>query len=227
MKKIFLLAVVLSIFKISFAQDKPDLSKESGKLQVGMRSALSAFSDDGAMGHGVGGQFRIKFGSRLNSDWFLDYITTDIAGLAKRTDYHIGWSVLYYPFNNEIKKGKLTPYILAGHCFDWTDVTKNGGIYTSLNMPQKRFASAVQSGLGAHYNLADNFDVSLTAQYMIHLGSEITTHVFDNEITQQKDVIIKKEDVGLEGHLLINLSLNVYIADLWNKQGHEAEYKKK
>ena len=218
MKKFLSLYLILATCYIAQAQDKPDLSKESGKLQLGMRSALSAFSDDGAMGHGVGGQFRIKFGSRLNSDWFLDYITTDIAGLAKRTDYHIGWSVLYYPFNNEIKKGKLTPYILAGHCFDWTDVTKNGGIYTSLNMPQKRFASAVQSGLGAHYNLADNFDVSLTAQYMIHLGPDIHTSVFDNEITGQKDIIITKESIGLEGHLLINLSLNVYIADLWNKK---------
>jgi hypothetical protein len=218
MKKIFLLAVILSVVEGSFSQEAPDLTKESGKLMLGMRTTMSAFSDDGATGRGVGGQFRIKFGSRLNSDWYLDYITTDIAGLAKRTDYHIGWSVLYYPLNNQIQKGKLTPYILAGHCFDWTDVKKNGGIYTPLNVPQKRFASAVQSGLGAHYNLSDNFDVSLTAQYMIHLGPEVSTHVFDNEITGQKDIIIKKEDVGLEGHLLINLSLNVYIVDLWNKK---------
>src|ERR1051325_5871643 len=169
MKKVFLLVVMLSslilgVVEASFSQNAPDLTKESGKLMLGMRAVLSAFSDDGAMGRGTGGQFRIKFGSRLNSDWYLDYITTDIAGLAKRTDYHIGWSVLYYPLNNQIKKGKITPYILAGHCFDWTDVKKNGGIYTVSNMPQKRFASAVQSGLGVHYNLSDNFDVSLTAQ---------------------------------------------------------------
>ena len=218
MKKIISLCSFLSAFYSLQAQDAPDLSKESGKLMLGMRTTTSAFSDDGANGMGAGGQFRIKFGSRLNSDWFLDYITTDIGGLAKRTDYHIGWSVLYYPLNNDIRKGKLTPYILAGHCFDWTDVKKNGGIYSTHNAPQKRFSSAVQSGLGAHYNLADNVDVSLTAQYMLHMGEDIETYVFDNEITGQKDILITKEDVGLEGHLLINLSLNVYIVDLWNKK---------
>jgi hypothetical protein len=107
---------------------------------------------------------------------------------------------------------------LAGHCFDWTEGKKNGGIYEPFNVPQKRFSSAVQSGLGAHYNLADNFDLSLTAQYMLHLGQDINTHLFDNEITGKKDIIITKENIGLEGHLLINLSLNVYIADLWNKK---------
>lgn len=186
---------------------------------LGMRSVASAFSDDGASGIGVGGQFRLKFGSRLNSDWFLDYITTDIGGLAKRTDYHIGWSVLYYPLNNDIRKGKFTPYILAGHCFDWTDVEKNNFNFSTTPVNKaSRFSSAVQSGLGTHYNLADNFDVSLTAQYMIHLGNDIHTTVFDNEITGQKDILIEEGGIGLEGHLLINLSLNVYIVDLWNKK---------
>ena len=220
MKKIFFLTGAISLAVLrGFSQDTPDLSKESGKLMLGMRSVTSAFSDDGARGMGVGGQFRIKFGSQLNSDWFLDYITTDIGGLAKRTDYHIGWSVLYYPFNTDIRKGKLTPYILAGHCFDWTEVEKNnfGTSTTALNEAH-RFSSAVQSGLGAHYNLSDNMDVSLTAQYMIHLGNDINTTVFTDEVTKQKDVLIKEGELGLEGHLLINLSLNVFIVDLWNKK---------
>ncbi len=53
---------------------------------------------------------------------------------------------------------------------------------------------------------------------MIHLGNDINTTVFDNEITGQKDVLIKEGTLGLEGHLLINLSLNVYIADLWSRK---------
>lgn len=219
MKKIIVFVLFLAI-SIAEGLSQDSLSgKESGKLQLGLRSVTSAFSDDGASGMGVGGQFRLKFGNRLNSDWFLDYITTDIGGLAKRTDYHIGWSVLYYPLNNDIKKGKLTPYILAGHCFDWTEVRKNnfGFSTTSLN-EARRFSSAVQSGLGAHYDLADNFDISLTAQYMIHLGNDIESTVFDNEITGKKDVLIEEGDLGLEGHLLINLSLNVYVAKLWGRK---------
>jgi hypothetical protein len=202
----------------AFAQDSLS-KKEGGKLMLGVRNTMSAFSDDGANGLGVGGQFRLKLGSRINTDWFADYITTDIQGLAKRTDYHIGWSVLYYPFNNNIRKGKLTPYVLAGHCFDWTQVEKNNfrTSNTALNEAH-RFSSAVQAGLGTHYNLADNFDVTLQAQYMLHLGNDINTTVFTDEVTQRKDVLITKGDLGLEGHLLITLSLNVYVADLWSRK---------
>ncbi len=53
---------------------------------------------------------------------------------------------------------------------------------------------------------------------MLHLGNAIDAHVFDDEVTGQKDVLITNGNLGLEGHLLINLSLNVYIADLWNKK---------
>ena len=217
MKKIliFLCIVALSGVEASFAQKDSLSKKETGKLQLGIRSTMSAFSDDGANGMGVGGQFRLKLGSRLNTDWFADYITTDIGGLAKRTDYHIGWSVLYYPFNNKIKKDKLTPYILAGHCFDYTQVHKNNFQSTALLNEADRWSSAAQCGLGAHYNLADNFDISLTAQYMLHLGNAIDATVFTDEATGNKDVLIEKGDLGLEGHLLINLSLNVYIAKLW------------
>lgn len=227
MKKIFLAFCIVTLSVVegavsAFAQSDSLSKNESGKLQLGVRNTVSAFSDDGANGMGVGAQFRLKFGSRLNSDWFFDYITTDIGGLAKRTDYHIGWSVLYYPFNNEIKKGKFTPYILAGHCFDYTQVERNALSNTTLILPAPneadRFSSAVQAGLGTHYNLADNFDVSLTAQYMIHLGNDIHTSIQTDEISNQEYVLIEEGDLGLEGHLLINLSLNVYIADLWNKK---------
>ncbi len=220
MKKILLsIFVTLSIAEVSSAQKDSVSRKETGKLMLGMRSTSSMFSDDGATGMGVGGQFRLRFGSRMNSDWFADYITTDIHGLARRTDYHIGWSVLYYPLNYKTVKGKFTPYILAGHCFDWTEVEKNNFPYSSTTALNKasRFSSAVQAGLGTHYNLADNFDVSLTAQYMLHLGQNINASVFTNA-ADQKDVLIEKGDLGLEGHLLINLSLNVYVAKLWGNK---------
>ncbi|MBI3500719.1 MAG: outer membrane beta-barrel protein [Bacteroidetes bacterium] len=215
MKKILLLFFLLPI--IALAQKDSISKKETGKLMLGMRSTISAFSDAGYLGMGTGGQFRLRFGSRMNSDWFADYITTDIGGLARRTDYHIGWSVLCYPFNYKTVKGKFTPYILAGHCFDWTRVEKNG-YYTDYNMPQSRFSSAVQGGIGAHYNLADNFDISLTAQYMLHLGKDIRTTIFYNDATQGNDIKIEKGDLGLDGHLLINLSVNIYVAKLWGRK---------
>jgi len=194
---------------IGIAQEKPKRDIESGYFQFGVRNTVSAFSDAGANGFGYGGQFRIRISKQLNTDWFGDYITTDIAGIARRIDEHIGWSVLAYPFNSETTKGKLTPYILAGHCFDYTKVSKNGS-----NFSKDRWSSAVQAGLGMHYNITDKMDVSLTGQYMMHLGYEINTTVF--EVDGKKNILIEKNKIkGIEGHLLINLSLNVRLCDLW------------
>jgi opacity protein-like surface antigen len=209
MKKIILLSLLIP--QLSTAQDREHLDKESGYFQLGVRNTMSAFTDDGASGFGYGGQFRIRVLSRVNTDWFADYITTDIGGIARREDLHIGWSVLTYPLNYETTKGKVTPYFLAGHCFDYTKVSKNNsGLF------KEKWSSAVQAGLGAHYNVTDRMDISLTAQYMMHLGYDIHAEVFDLE--GQRDVLIEKEkNRGVEGHLLVNLSLNVRLFDMWDQ----------
>ncbi len=207
MKKLILLALFLPVM----GKAQEHLDTESGYFQLGVRNAVSAFSDDGANGFGYGGQFRIRVLSRVNTDWYGDYITTDIGGIAKREDLHIGWSVLAYPFNCVTTKGKITPYILAGHCFDYSKVTKNSdGFY------KEKWSSAVQAGLGMHYNITDKTDISLTAQYMMHLGKDIHAEVF--EIDGKKDVLIVKNQVrGIEGHMLINVSLNVRLFDMWDQ----------
>ncbi|MDZ4822734.1 MAG: hypothetical protein SH856_04695 [Flavobacteriales bacterium] len=193
-----------------FSQNRSDTDKESGKLQLGVRSTFSSFTDAGHNGLGTGGQFRLKLGNRLNTEWFADYIKTNIASLAMRTDYHIGWAVQYYPLNNIIQQGQLTPYIMAGHCFDKTEVEKTYG----NDGPLSRWSSAVTSGLGTHYNITDNFDISLSGLYMLHLGDEI--HVAVSESGNEAE--IEEEDAHLGGHLLFSLSLNVYMGDLWGKQ---------
>jgi len=176
-------------------------------LQFGVRTTESLFSHDGNVGKGVGGQFRIRFAPKINTEWFADYITTDIDGLARRDVAHIGWSVMFYPFKGETTKGNFTPYFLAGHCFDYTRVQING---TGETM--KRWSSAVQGGVGTHYNFTDNFDVSLSTQYMMHLGDDIHAEVADHG--DGKHVHIHKENLGIEGHLLVTLSLNVALPDL-------------
>jgi hypothetical protein len=90
-------------------------------------------------------------------------------------------------------------------------VTKNSnGFY------KDKWSSAVQAGLGAHYNITDRMDVSLTAQYMMHLGYDVHADVFEFE--GKKDVLIQKEKIrGVEGHMLINLSLNFRLFDMWDQ----------
>lgn len=186
---------------------------EGGQFSLGMRNTISAFGNNGYTGLGYGGQFRIRLGRKLNTEWYADWITTDIGGLGKREDGHIGWSVMFYPLNQAPEKGKFSPYLLAGHCFDYTKISTN---WTSFVPDSKhRLSTAVQMGLGTNYLIGDRTDLSLSAQYMSHLGSEIETEKKTSETTGDEYLVIneKKSGLTLEGHLLITLSLNVMIAD--------------
>ncbi|MDQ3046584.1 MAG: outer membrane beta-barrel protein [Bacteroidota bacterium] len=212
MNKLIIISMFIPI--VSMAQEK--LDSESGYFQLGVRNTISAFSDDGATGFGFGGQFRIRVLSRVNTDWFADYITTDISGLARREDLHIGWSVLTYPFNHHTTKGKITPYLLAGHCFDYSKVIRNSDQFSV-----QKLNSAVQAGLGAHYNITDRTDISLTAQYMMHMGKDLHVHIHD-EGGMKKVELSKYQIRGIEGHLLINLSLNVRLFDMWDQHKRAA-----
>lgn len=190
-------------------------AKPGGILQVGVRTTSSLFNHDGYPGMGMGGQFRLRLLERLNTDWFADYITTNIGDLGQRTDYHIGWSVLFYPMNYSRTPGTITPYVLAGHCFDYTEVRT-----LSKDFPTQRISrtsSAIQGGIGMHYDITKYFDLTLNAQYMMHLGEEIHADI-ENDASDNPYLHLEKEHAaGLEGHMLLTLGLNVRVADLWSR----------
>ena len=207
--RIILFLLIVWPFHHGFCQadtlKKPDFEPKvhaQSWVSVGARSTLSAFDHDGA-GLGTGGQFRVQFGNRVNSDWFADYITINIKDRVRSEYYHIGWSVLYYP----TQARRLRPYILAGHCFDYNRKTA----IADPTITKDRWGSAVQAGLGAHYNF-NRFDVSLTCQYMIHL-----TRGLEAEIDGENISIHDHGHSTLEGHLLTTLSLNYKIFRLWKK----------
>lgn len=133
-----------------------------GSFSLGSRSTLSLFNQQG-LGTGVGGQFRVGLSDRVNTEWFADYLFVK-SDQTSRKDYHIGWSVMYYPW---LTDKKLQPYFLSGHCFDYSDLQKKGEVYTSH---QDKWSSAIQAGAGTHLFLDDHSDLSLSTQYMIHLG---------------------------------------------------------
>jgi len=189
----------------------------AGMLSLGGRTTVSLFNDhkNEMTGTGVGGQFRLRFSDAVNTDWFFDYITSDILNYAHRTDYHIGWSVLFYPINQldyfrqdgEFKP-KFRPYILAGHCFDYSRIESKA----DATVYGERWSSAVQAGLGTHLELSPRFDISLTGQYMIHLGNHIET---DYNFTTGELSFNEHKGASLAGHVLLTLSLNYKIAKLW------------
>ena len=201
---LFILPLALSAQKNDTIQTLP------GRFTLGVRATTSLFShDNGAPGFGGGGQFRILVHERVNTEWFADVIFTDIGGLAKRQDFHIGWSVMFYVLKPKNFQRKFLPYIVAGNCFDLTRITVNKRPDDNFT----RFSSAVQLGAGVHYNITPKWDISFTAQYMWHLGGELHTHEHDGEIE-----IEEHDEVSFEGHLLLNLSINYKIAQLWKNK---------
>jgi hypothetical protein len=197
--------VFFSLFFLCVHAQKDSLKKgNAGWFSLGARSTVSAFSDEGA-GLGTGGMFRIQLANQVNTDWFADFITINIKDKVRSDYYHIGWSVLFYPMK-EVKK--VQPYILAGHCFDYNRVT----VISNSTLSLDRWGSAVQAGIGAHFNLTKLFDISLTSQYMIHLSTVLHTEVGDNYVT-----IYEEPRTTLHGHLLTTVSLNYKIGKLWNK----------
>ena len=111
---------------------------------------------------------------------------------------------MFYPWLKE--KQIVKPYFLAGHCFDYSRLKENNNYSNTA----QRWSSAVQAGIGTHFNLNSRMDLSLTGQYMIHLGNHIDPVITGNTLDFNYE-----KGVSLEGHLLITVSLNFKIADLW------------
>lgn len=182
--------------------------KQGGNFSLGLRNTLSAFNHgQNNVGYGIGGHFRIQLADRVNTEWYADILPSTIGKRAHRYDYHIGWSVMYYLLHPRAFTRKFTPFIEAGHCFDHTRIRVNG----ENGLTKARWSSAVQMGLGTHYNVTPKFDVTLKAQYMLHLGNSIHAH-------EEEDGSINIEThkhAAWEGHLLVTLSLNYKLMRLW------------
>lgn len=192
----------------SNAQEQISKEKYAGEFTFGLRSTTSFFDNTstGKPGIGTGGDFRIRFANRANSDWFADYIMSTTENL-KRNDFHIGWSVLFYPFNYENKGFK--PYFLAGHCFDYTQLFD----INDFQRKADRWSSAIQGGIGTHYYFTERFDMIFQAQYMMHLGTHLESEIVDSKVEFRTD-----KGTLSEGHLLITLGFNYKIGKLWGRK---------
>jgi len=209
---VFFINFLLFTF-ICNAQTKKDSASYGGQFSLGMRNTLSVFTDAQSVGMGSGGEFRIRLDKLINTEWFADYISTDIQGLGYRRDAHIGWSVLFYLSKNPLTVGKVTFYLLAGHCFDYTKVYS---VYPGVASAQ-RWSSAVQGGMGIHWNLTKKLDISLLSQYMLHLGTNVITSI-DNIGSYQYLSITQGPGLSREGHLLTTLTVNYEIGNLWGRK---------
>lgn len=208
MNKLLLVVATGLISGQLFAQPMNYKGSPGGTFSLGQRTTVSAFNVGHADGErpaiGIGGQFRLRLSDHINTEWFADYLPAT-NNFTRRSDYHIGWSVMYYPLG---KESFLQPYVLAGHCFDYTRHVDLSNRSNSID----RWSSAVQAGLGTHFNLTERLDLSLSSQYMIHLGTEVHSHVLNDKV-----YFDEHKGGSLEGHLLFTLSLNYKIVDLWSR----------
>jgi hypothetical protein len=182
-----------------------------GTFSSGTRNTVSMFNDDAAVGKGIGGQSRIQFGKQLNTEWYFDYITSKKGTSTYRNDYHIGWSVMLYSKNNNQFERLFQPYLIAGHCFDYSVVTAQ----KNKNNFADRFTMATQAGIGTHINITQKLDCSLSGQYMLHFGKDIQATINGEDI-----VIEKKNFSQADGHLLFTLSFNYKFFHLWNNDSN-------
>lgn len=165
------------------------------------------FNEDGAVGKGIGAQFRLRLGKKLNSEWYLDYITSKNGSLTYRIDYHIGWSLLFYMGDNYWDDRLFQPYFIVGHCFDKSRVAETG------NSPNgaSRLSMATQTGFGTHVNISPRLDCSVSGQYMLHFGKDIEV-----DTGNEKVIIQKAAHSHADGHLLLTVSFNYKLFQLWH-----------
>lgn len=204
--KSLITAALLLVGIYAFAQK----DSTAGEFSLGMRSTISTFTDAGSTGLGAGGQFWIRVSKHLNTEWYADYINTNVQNLGLRRDAHIGWSVVFYLDKNPLVTHKFTPYIVAGQCFDYTYVYSD-----YLNTSAERWsAAAPQGGFGVTYRITRNFDFSAIVQYMLHLGTHVNSEILTDDFGYKYLNITHEPGASLDGHLLINLSVNYMLGKL-------------
>ena len=195
------LIVALVFISVSVFGQSDSTAKE---FSLGMRSTVSTFTDAGSTGMGAGGQFWIRVSRHLNTVWYADFINTNVQNLGYRRDGHIGWSVIFYMNQNPLKLHTITPYIMAGQCFDYTKVYSD-----YLNTSAERWsAAAPQGGFGLTYRLTDRFDFSAFVLYMLHLGTHVESEILTDEYGVKYLNITKEPGASIDGHLLVTFSVN-------------------
>lgn len=213
MIRIIGICLLLLTSDIGFAQEeKRELVNSVGGLSMGTRNTFSLFSTESRtfVGMSVGGQLRLRIHKLVNSDWFGDYVTTNVDDLATRTDFHGGVSIMPYTFGTP-SLYKPTFYPLAGFCIDYTRLNVTSGI-TELDDPRmlERYSFAIQLGVGMQIPLSQRFDFTTTIHYMLHTGSDVHMHLNGDNVS-----LAMHRGFQLEGHFLTSLSLNYKLFNIW------------
>ena len=218
MKK-YLICLCLLSAHIVYGQQT---NSHKGEWSFGARSVGSIFgSSDNCLGLGAGGQVRYRIDEHFNTEWFGDWMTTDIKGYGQRFDAHIGESMMIYPGKRIRQVNRFTPFVVGGFCADFTKAQTNlyydAVQYGFVTESKERWSFATQLGVGTHYNITEKFDISFNLQYDFHFGQDINAQVQTNDVGVKYLQIQQKNENALEGHLFFTVSANFVFANFSKK----------
>ncbi|MEO9257439.1 MAG: hypothetical protein ABI207_03595, partial [Crocinitomicaceae bacterium] len=94
MRYLVLFCLFMTTFFNSFSQELTIKRNQGGLFSFGVRSTMSFFKNSPSVG--FGGQVRLQLANRINTEWFGDFTRGNIQNMGNRSDYHVGWSVMYY-----------------------------------------------------------------------------------------------------------------------------------
>lgn len=141
----------------------------------------------------------------FNTEWFVEFFHGGYTENAVRTDGHIGGLVMWYP---QRRPQSVAPFLCLGPNADFIKLRDrlDAENFTS------RWTVGAQAGIGMHITLTRRSDITLSSQYMMHFGQEMTLATDESTL-----VSIPADGSGLDGHILFNVSLNYKMADLWKR----------
>jgi len=172
-------------------------------VSAGTRTSMTTMDSNDAIGKGLGGQVRVQFSKRLNSEWYQDKLASKSA-LTGRNEDQMGWSMMYYVKAKFDTTQVFQPFLIMGQSFDKADVFE---LEDETNSASVQYV-AVHGGLGTHVNISPKFDCSLSGLYVHPFGKEIES------IPGEEGLLIQKAEQSRTGHLLFTVSINYKILKL-------------
>lgn len=206
--KTLLFLPLFALFLLPNLSQAQERKFEGGRFGLGMRNAMNFWGENKMLGFGAGGQFKLAFSPRVNTDFFADIISSKGEFDSYRKDYHIGWGVQFALAKDGFGSRTFVPYIMAGQCFDLTKVGVKLGTETPLI-----FSAAVQGGAGVSSFVHPALELNLQMQYMMHLTQHVHLDFDENGIASTE----VEKGASASGHLLGTFSFTVYFLRLWNR----------
>lgn len=177
-----------------------------GIFSLGVRVPFS-FEDspDGVnVGQGLGLQSRIQLGKHYNTEFYGEYLKGRYGDSAIRSNAHIGASFMLYTQN---KLRRVQPFFFAGPDADFEKLHET----IDAGNAASRWNLAAHAGMGMHINVSWRSDITISTAYMLRFGPKIES------VTNGDQQVFLANGSGTDGQLMLTISMNFKMLDLWKK----------